>query len=131
MAERSSTEGLPKTAQGAEAEIFDWEDGNVLRLPFHQGLATIAEREVTAMAAAASGGVRVPKYFGTVTTEGRTGQILERLDGPDLLVTLQRGPWAMRAGPSRHAWPAARNAERRPGAGRATSACSNPDRRGT
>ena len=87
---------LTKIAQGAEAEIFEWEDGKVLRLPFRTGDHRGVERETLAITAAKQAGLRVTEHFGSITVNERVGQVLERLDGPDLLDDLAKRPWTMR-----------------------------------
>jgi len=86
---------LQRIAQGGEAEIFGWPTGEVLRLlrePGEQSAMRI-ERECAAMAAAASAGVRIPAISGIITVDGRSGVLLERIAGPDLLTVVGKKPW--------------------------------------
>lgn len=84
--------GLEKIAEGREAEIFAWEDGQVLRLLRQPDAMRQLEWESIAMRAAASAGVSVPAVFGTTTVEGRPGLIMERIDGPDMLTLIAKQP---------------------------------------
>lgn len=90
---------LKKIAEGAEAEIFAWNGGNVLRL-FRTGRedGTLAHEEA-AMRAGRAALPLVPAIVGRVDVDGRPGLVMERVDGPDLITLLSRKPWLMwRAG---------------------------------
>lgn len=84
---------LRRIAQGGQAEIFEWQDGTVLRLMRHPGSTVDLDHELAAMEAAREAGATVPRAFGTVTIDGRPGIILERLQGPDLLSIIGQRPW--------------------------------------
>jgi Ser/Thr protein kinase RdoA (MazF antagonist) len=81
--------------EGREAEIYEWNDGTVLRLLRSSADPARVEREAAALRAAADGGVDVPKVYGTTTVEGRAGRIMDRVDGPDLITLMGRRPWTM------------------------------------
>jgi len=89
----SSAAGRQLIGQGREAQIFEWENGTVLRLLRASGGAGRVEREAAAMRAAASAGVAVPAVFGTTTVDGRAGLITGRVDGPDLITLMGKEPW--------------------------------------
>ncbi len=94
-----SLAGLKKIAEGAEAEIFAWDGGKVLRL-FRTGRddATLAHEEA-AMRAGRAALPLVPSIAGRVDVYGRPGLVMERVDGPDLITLLSKKPWMMwRAG---------------------------------
>ncbi len=86
-------EPLRKIAEGREAEIFAWQDADVLRLYRNSRAQQQIEQEAQAMRAAASAGVRVPAVRGIETVDGRPGLVMERIDGVDLLTILGRKPW--------------------------------------
>jgi Ser/Thr protein kinase RdoA (MazF antagonist) len=73
---------------GREAEVFAWGDDAVVKL-YRPGFQ--AHREATVLADLDGHGV-APALFDTVEHDGRTGLVLERLDGPDMLTLLQRKP---------------------------------------
>lgn len=50
--------------------------------------------EATALAGLGGHGI-APKLIGTVDCDGRTGLVLERLDGSDMLALLKRRPWRL------------------------------------
>jgi tRNA A-37 threonylcarbamoyl transferase component Bud32 len=49
--------------------------------------------EIAALEAARSAGVSVPQVYEEVVIDGRTGLMMQRLDGTDLLTTIGRKPW--------------------------------------
>jgi aminoglycoside phosphotransferase (APT) family kinase protein len=95
MPEGGGLAGRRLIGQGREAEIFEWDDGAVLRLLRWSGDAARVQREAAAMRAAAEGGVDVPKVYGTVTVDGRAGVIMDRVDGRDLISLMGQRPWTV------------------------------------
>lgn len=91
----TAASGTPQMiAQGREAEIYSWNEGEVLRLlRAGFGDARRLELEAAAMQAAASVGVRVPATRGVVSHLDRPGLVMERIEGIDLLSLLARKPW--------------------------------------
>lgn len=88
-------EHLERIAEGREAEIFAWEAGKVLKLYRSPSDASRAEWEEAATAAVVAAGGRAPRPFGLVTVRGRPGLVLERIDGPDLVMAMARRPWTV------------------------------------
>lgn len=84
---------LVKIAEGREAEIFEWQDGHVLRLLRNPNAGTQAEWELRAMQAARTAGVSVPATYGVTTHDGRPGLIMDRVRGLDLLTIVGKQPW--------------------------------------
>ena len=79
-------------AEGRTAEVFAYGDGRVLKLdrPEWNGLSVFEEGVLTALADA---GLPVARPHGTATVDGRSGVILDRIDGPSLLqVVTAAGP---------------------------------------
>ena len=83
---------LQKIAEGREAEMFAWEDGKVLRL-YREGEGAAVAQEAWRLEVATSCGVRVPESYGVLEVGGRTGIVMERIAGPDLLLELNAKPW--------------------------------------
>ena len=88
-----STRNLRLIGQGREAEVFEWRDGRVLKLLRATGPSTKLAFEIAALEAARSAGVPVPQAYEEVVIDGRTGLVMERLQGSDLLTILGRKPW--------------------------------------
>ena len=84
---------LRKIAEGREAEIFEWEDGTVLRLMRQGRGQESVDMQARALIAAHNAGIVVPVPGETTIVEGRHGLVMERIDGPDLLTLLGRKPW--------------------------------------
>jgi Ser/Thr protein kinase RdoA (MazF antagonist) len=70
--------------EGRSAQVFAYGPGRVLKLdrPEWNGLALF---EATVLTTLATAGLPVARPHGTVTVEGRSGVILDRVDGPSLL----------------------------------------------
>ena len=80
-------------ARGRTADVFDWDDGHILKL-FHNWfqLENIQYEMKTANAVYASG-VRSPAVKQLVQVQGRNGLVYERVQGNTMLVMFQRKPW--------------------------------------
>jgi len=88
-----STRGLRLIGQGREAEVFECPDGRVLKLLRASGPRTGLAFEIAALEAARTAGVSVPQVYEEVVIDGRTGLMMERLNGIDLLTIIGRQPW--------------------------------------
>jgi aminoglycoside phosphotransferase (APT) family kinase protein len=83
---------LELLAEGRTAEVFAFGEGRVLKLdrPDWNGLS---EFEGTVLSGLADAGLPVARPHGTVTVDGRSGLILDRVEGTSLLeVLLASGP---------------------------------------
>jgi Ser/Thr protein kinase RdoA (MazF antagonist) len=74
-------------AEGRTAEVFADGEGRVLKLdrPEWNGLSIFEETVLTLLAAS---GLPVARPHGTRTVDGRSGVVLDRVDGPSLLQVL-------------------------------------------
>ncbi len=88
-------ERLEKLGEGYEAEIFALEDGRVLRL-FREGRDRNMEPERIAIPAALAGGIPAPELGEAVVVQGRTGTVMERIDGENQLDLVAAKPWVLR-----------------------------------
>jgi len=88
---------LTLVGAGREAEVFAWGDGRVLRLARDPAGAQRMDEEAAALTAAARAGAPVPRPYERVSVDARPGLVMERVDGDDLLVRVQRRPWTARA----------------------------------
>jgi Phosphotransferase enzyme family len=75
---------------GREAEVFAWGDDAVIKL-YRSGFGG-HHAEAVALSRLDGHGV-APRLIEVVDYDGRTGVVLERLGGPDMLTLLQRQPW--------------------------------------
>ncbi len=84
---------LERLGSGRAAEVFTWSPGVVVKLARDPQFANGLRLEAAGLAAAAGAGVSVPKPLGFVEHEGRTGLLMERIDGDDLLSAMEKRPW--------------------------------------
>ncbi len=98
LAEMTTQRELKKIAEGREAEMFAWEDGTILRLLRPGFDPADLDKEVRALEVARACGVPVPAPGERVEFDGRSGVVLERIDGTDLLTELGRAPWVVISG---------------------------------
>ncbi len=78
---------------GRTAEVFEWRDGEIIKLlrpGFPDGLG---EREAAIAKLVIASGLAAPRFLGTERVDGRYGLIYERLSGPSMLDQLTRHPW--------------------------------------
>lgn len=80
-------------ARGRTADVFEWDDGYILKL-FHNwfSLEDIAYELRIARAVYASG-VKSPAVKDVVQVQGRNGLVYERVKGETMLKMFQRKPW--------------------------------------
>ena len=80
-----------RIGEGATADVHVWAPGQVVKL-FKPGFSRrLARHEVHMTHTAFTAGAPAPRVFGLVTLEGRTGMVLEHLDGPTLLQLTRTG----------------------------------------
>lgn len=84
---------LRKIAEGREAEMFEWEDGKILRLARGENAEAAINWQELTLRQAESCGMRVPKLYGRTEMMGRPGLIMERVPGVDLLTVVGQKPW--------------------------------------
>ena len=80
-------------ARGRTADVYDWDEGHVLKL-FHNwfGLEDI-EYELRIARAVHASGVKTPAVKELVQVDGHNGLIYERANGESMLTVFQRKPW--------------------------------------
>jgi Phosphotransferase enzyme family len=76
---------------GREAEVYAWGDA-VVKL-YRPGF--LGHRAEAAVLSTLDGRGCAPRLIDVVDHDGRTGLVLERLDGPDMLTLLERKPWRL------------------------------------
>jgi phenylacetate-CoA ligase len=78
---------------GRTAEVFEWRDGEIIKLMrpgFPDGLG---EREAAIAGRVDALELDAPRFLGTERVHGRYGLVYERLSGPSMLDQLTRHPW--------------------------------------
>lgn len=85
-------EGWERLAAGREAEVYLRPDGTVVKLMYQPSAGDRLAREAAACRLLRDHGQRAPFVHGPITVEGRPGLVMDRIDGSDLLATLERQP---------------------------------------
>ncbi len=88
----TALEGRRLIGEGAEAEIYEWDSGFVLRLMRSSDAGPAVARATMASEAARASGVATPKVLEIIDIEGRPGQIMERVDGIDMFAEIGDKP---------------------------------------
>jgi aminoglycoside phosphotransferase (APT) family kinase protein len=86
--------GVP-IARGRTAEVFTWQDGQVLKLFYDWVPPTWVETEAKASRAVYEAGLPAPAVGGVVEADGRRGIVFERVEGPSMLAEWKSKPWAL------------------------------------
>lgn len=81
--------------QGRLAEVFGWDDGQVVKLMRSPGAQGEADYEARIARIVDTAKLAAPAFYGQVTVDGRPGLIYERVDGPTLLTELGKRPWRL------------------------------------
>lgn len=80
--------------QGRTADVFAWEDGQVIKL-FHDWFSPEAiEHELNTARAVQEVVTVAPRVFDLVEVNGQRGIVYERLDGPTMESVLRARPWS-------------------------------------
>ena len=91
------SEGAPASnrllASGSSADVFQQQDGCVLKLYRSSVPLQVLESERRALTAAHLSGLPVPHVYRVVENEGRRGLLMDQVDGPTLLRRFTRRPW--------------------------------------
>ena len=80
-------------ALGRTAEIFDWQNGQILKLYHEWCPPDWVEREARLTRAVRAAGVPAPAVIDLVERDGRRGIIFERITGRSLLADFSAKPW--------------------------------------
>jgi hypothetical protein len=85
----------PLIARGRTAEIFAWQDDQILKLFFDWCPANWVQREIKINQVLAKSDLPAPKLMGVVEVDGRQGIIYERVNGPSMLTLMSSRPWLL------------------------------------
>jgi len=83
----------PRLGSGRAAEVFEYGSGRVIKLLREPGRAEWFAREAAAQSTVRAAGILAPAVFGMEEFDGRSGIVMERIDGVDCLTAMQRAPW--------------------------------------
>lgn len=86
-----------RLACGRTAEIFAWDQGQILKLFFPAWGEEAVRDEARRAQAVFAAGLPVPGVYGVVEAAGRYGIVYEKVSGASLVACLQRRPWRMAA----------------------------------
>jgi len=85
----------PLLAQGRTAEVYAWQDGQVLKLFFSGYPPGVAQHEIEIGRVVSSMGLPTPKLIDALEVDGRQGIVYERVEGPSMLRQLREKPWRL------------------------------------
>lgn len=86
-----------KIAGGRTAEVYACAADPDRVVKLYVDADADVDGEATRTRVAGEAGAPAPAVFGTVTVDGRPGIVLERVEGPTMLATLQAAPWRLPA----------------------------------
>jgi aminoglycoside phosphotransferase (APT) family kinase protein len=92
MNSKNSAQMEKPLAYGRQAEIFAWEEGQVIKLFSHNQPEDV-QREFKIAQSAYRQGARTPQPLAVVEKNGRPGIVFEQVEGPSLLRLLGLRPW--------------------------------------
>jgi thiamine kinase-like enzyme len=76
---------------GVSSEVFEWSDGNVVKL-FRPKYSHLARTEAKRAAAVHAAGIPSPRVVEVIEVDGRNGIVFERIFGDSLLATVKADP---------------------------------------
>jgi len=82
-------------SRGRTAEIYNWKDGQVLKLFLEAYPFSDAEREARVTEAAHKAGLPVPAVKEVMEVEGRGGIVFEQVEGPIMSKVVASKPWKL------------------------------------
>lgn len=80
-------------ALGRTAEIFEWQDGQILKLYRAGCPPRLIDEETQRTRAVQAAGLPVPAVLDVIEKDGRRGIVFERITGPSLLADFGAKPW--------------------------------------
>lgn len=83
-------------AEGRTAEVYAWEDGQVLKLFRSWCSPRSVEQEIACSRAVSEMPLPIPKFLGVLDVDGRKGIIYERVDGHSMLHAMVSKLWTVR-----------------------------------
>ena len=93
--EEGAIEKGKQISRGRTAEIYNWKDGQVLKLFLEKYPFSEAEHEARITEAAHKAGLPVPAVKEVVKVEGRGGIVFEQVEGPIMSKVVASKPWKL------------------------------------
>ena len=90
----SSSPG-PLIGQGRTAEVFAWQEHQILKLFYAWCSLESVQLEMQKSRVISTMKLPAPKFIDMVEIEGRTGLVYERVDGVSMLSIINRRPWLL------------------------------------
>ncbi len=87
---------LPLIARGAQAEIYAFGEGRVLRFPTNPRDFERIRYEYAVYLMLAGSGVSVPRVYELLDVHGAPAIVMERIDGTSMMDQIRRRPWSAR-----------------------------------
>jgi aminoglycoside phosphotransferase (APT) family kinase protein len=79
--------------RGRTAEVFEWDDGQVVKLFYADMPATAIDREMRCATALSGMTIPAPRFGGQIQIGERSGLVFEHVRGRSMLSELSRQPW--------------------------------------
>jgi Phosphotransferase enzyme family len=85
----------PLIGQGRTAEIYAWQDHQILKLFYASFPPQLAQFEMEKSRVISGLDLPTPKFYGMVEIDGRKGLIYERVEGVSMLKMINSRPWSL------------------------------------
>jgi hypothetical protein len=85
----------PLIGLGRTAEIYAWQDGQILKLFYAEFPPELAQYEMEKSRLISGMDLPTPKFYGMVEIDGRKGLIYERVEGVSMLKMINMRPWQL------------------------------------
>jgi aminoglycoside phosphotransferase (APT) family kinase protein len=82
-------------ARGRTADVYAWQDHQILKLLYDWCPLEMAEEEARIAQIVSATSIPTPKFIGRTSIDGRQGLIYERVEGSEMLEQLSRRPWQL------------------------------------
>ncbi len=83
----------PPLARGRTADVYEWRDGQIIKLFYDWVPDSWIQREAEISRAMSASSLPVPKFIEEVTAAGRRGLVFERIAGHSMVELLAARPW--------------------------------------
>jgi len=81
--------------RGMTAEVYEWDDGKVLKLYYEGFSEDIIKFEAHIGKQIFEAGISSPEVYGIIEVEGRLGIVFQRIYGQSMLRAIEKKPWKL------------------------------------